>query len=126
MQVAHPLKPIHPRAPQEAGENCAECASQGVSEEQRRFATGFGGDHIEGCTRQAMGVLGEPELILLCRGEEPFEEVCTKPSLNAATHHTDLRQKIPNVSAFEWSGDNEDHWSLALLRALVGPQPGGG
>src|SRR3954471_18510657 len=65
-----------------------------------------------------MGVFGEPELILLCRGDQPFEEVCTKPSLKAATHHTDLRQKIPNVSAFEGRGDNEDHWSLACAPYL--------
>src|SRR3954453_3778573 len=73
-----------------------------------------------------MGVFGEPELILVGRGDQPFEEVCTKPSLKAATHDTDLRQKIPNVSAFEWRGDNENHWSLAVLRVLVGWHPGGG
>jgi hypothetical protein len=90
------------------------------------LATRFGGDRIEGRARQAVGVLGEPEPVFLCRGDEPLEEIHPQTKSQAPADDAHLGQEIPNVGPLERGCDNEKHRAVATLPPMVGAQPGGG
>ena len=94
--------------------------------EQGCAATRFGSDGLEGGARQAIGVLGEPELVLPRRGDEPLEEVHAQPSAEAMADDADLGQEVPDVGSLERGRHDEEHRSIALLPVVVGSQLGPG
>jgi len=81
-----------------------------VAGEHSHGLASFRRDDVKRNKRQAFGVIRNPEVMLRRGWIEPFQQVDLQTTLQAATHHADLRQQIPDIRPLDGCRNDQQDW----------------
>jgi hypothetical protein len=107
------------------GEDGGEGAAERVPGEHGRRLAGLFRDRLQCGQRQALGVFGQPAVVVFGSGVEPLQQIHPQAAAQGVADHADPGQQVPDVGALDRRGDDQHHRPGRRGRTgrLVGAEP---